>query len=115
LIETEKFYLFDVGLANYIARRTPRAGTPEFGKAFEHYLLMELKAYQAYVSPELDLAYWRTSSGLEVDFILGNMRTAIEVKGSGRVHEGDGGGCGPCGRNTGSNRPPSCVWRERSE
>ena len=88
LIETEKFYLFDVGVSNYLARRTPRAGTSEFGKAFEQYLLMELKAYQAYVNPELDIHYWRTSTGLEVDFILGDMQVAFEVK-AGRVHEGD--------------------------
>jgi predicted AAA+ superfamily ATPase len=32
MIETEKFYLVDVGVANYLGRRTPREGTPEFGK-----------------------------------------------------------------------------------
>ena len=86
LIETEKFYLFDVGIANYLARRTPRIGTPEFGNSFEHFILMELKAYQAYKNPELDIRYWRTSTGFEVDFILGEMNVAIEVKGSHRVH-----------------------------
>ena len=86
LIETEKFYLFDVGVANYLARRVPRIGTPEFGNSFEHYILMELKAYQAYRNPELDIRYWRTSTGFEVDFILGDMNVAIEVKGSHRIH-----------------------------
>ena len=86
LIETEKFYLFDVGVANYLARRTPKLGTPEFGNSFEHYILMELKAYQAYRNPELDIRYWRTSTGFEVDFILGDMNAAIEVKGSQRIH-----------------------------
>ena len=86
LIETEKFYLFDVGVANYLARRTPRIGTPEFGNSFEHFILMELKAYQAYRNPELDIRYWRTSTGYEVDFILGEMNLAIEVKGSQRVN-----------------------------
>jgi predicted AAA+ superfamily ATPase len=89
MIETEKFYLFDVGVANYLSRRAPREGTPEFGKAFEHYILMELKAYQAYRNPELDIRYWRTSTGMEVDFILGEMDVAVEVKGARRVHEGD--------------------------
>jgi hypothetical protein len=89
LIETDKFYLFDVGVSNYLARRTPRAGTPEFGKSFEHFILMELKAYQAYEDPELELRYWRTSTGLEVDFVLGDMVVAVETKGSRRVHEGD--------------------------
>ncbi|MEK6717761.1 MAG: AAA family ATPase [candidate division NC10 bacterium] len=89
MIETEKFYLFDVGVANYLSRRTPREGTPEFGKAFEQYILMELKAYQAYRNPELDIRYWRTSTGMEVDFILGEMDVALEIKGARRAHEGD--------------------------
>ena len=29
----------------------------EFGNSFEHYILMELKAYQAYRNPELDIRY----------------------------------------------------------
>lgn len=89
LIETEKFYLFDIGVTNYLAGRVPIEKTPEFGKAFEHFILMELKAYQAYRNPELMLHYWRTSTGLEVDFILGDMDVAIEIKASSRVHETD--------------------------
>ena len=42
LIETEKFYFFDVGVTNYLARRMPRIGTPEFGNGFEQFILMEL-------------------------------------------------------------------------
>lgn len=86
LIETEKFYLFDIGVANYLARREPRIGTPEFGKSFEQFILMELKAYQAYRNPELDICFWRTSTGFEVDFILGDMDVAIEVKSSQKIH-----------------------------
>ena len=89
MILTEKFYLFDVGVTNYLARRKPNPGTPEFGKSFEQYILMELKAYQAYKNPELPITFWRTSTGREVDFILGEKDLAIEVKGSSRVHEGD--------------------------
>jgi len=89
LIETEKFYLFDVGLANYLAQRKPQYGTPEFGKSFEHYILLELMAYKAYKYPELLLHYWRTSTGIEVDFILGEMEVAIELKTSRRIHESD--------------------------
>ena len=89
LIETEKFYLFDIGVAHYLAGRVPVPKTPEYGKAFEHFILMELKAYQAYRNPELLLHYWRTASGFEVDFILGDMEVAIEIKSSQRVHETD--------------------------
>ncbi|MBI5206940.1 MAG: DUF4143 domain-containing protein [Candidatus Firestonebacteria bacterium] len=89
MISTEKFYLFDVGVANYLSRRQPQPGTPEFGKAFEHYILMELKTYQAYRNPDMPISFWRTSTGREVDFILGDKDLAIEIKGSSRVHEGD--------------------------
>lgn len=89
LIDTEKFYLFDVGISNYLAQRKPKYGTPEFGKSFEHYILMELMAYKAYKNPELLLHYWRTSTGREVDFILGDMEVAIEIKTSKRIHETD--------------------------
>lgn len=89
MIVTEKFYLFDVGVANYLSRRQPLLGNPEFGKAFEHYILMELKAYQAYRNQDMPITFWRTSTGREVDFIIGDKDLAIEIKGSSRVHEGD--------------------------
>ena len=89
LIETEKFYWFDIGVANFLAHRAPRIGSPEFGKSFEHYILMELRAWCAYRQPELSLSFWRTASGYEVDFILGDFHAAIEVKGGARVHDGD--------------------------
>ncbi|MBU1122431.1 MAG: ATP-binding protein [Candidatus Omnitrophota bacterium] len=89
MITTEKFYLFDVGVANYLARRKPVIGSAEFGKSFEHYILMELKAYQSYKNPDLPITFWRTSTGREVDFILGDKNTAIEIKASSRVHETD--------------------------
>jgi predicted AAA+ superfamily ATPase len=89
MILAEKFYLFDVGVANFLMNRRPKIGSPEFGKSFEHYILMELRAYQGYEAPDLDLTYWRTSSGQEIDFIFGDKQLAIEIKGSPRVHEGD--------------------------
>lgn len=89
MILTEKFYLFDVGVANYLAGRQPKIGSSEFGKSFEHYILMELRAYQAYRKPDLPITFWRTSAGQEVDFILGDKELAVEIKGAKRVHEGD--------------------------
>ena len=89
MIMTEKFYFFDVGVCNYLARRTPRLGGADFGKSFEHYLLMELKAYQAYRQPDLPIAFWRTSTGQEVDFVLGDRETALEIKASVNVHARD--------------------------
>jgi uncharacterized protein len=87
LIQTEKFYLFDVGIANYLARRAPREGTPEFGKSFEHYILMELMAYRSYRAPDMEVRYWRTSTGREVDFVINEKELALEIKASHRVSE----------------------------
>ena len=89
LIQTDKFYLFDVGVANWLCRRRPSPGTPEFGKSFEHLVLMELLAFRAYQSLDLEFYYWRTASGLEVDFLVDDRRVAIEVKSSQRVHSSD--------------------------
>lgn len=89
MIAADKFYLFDVGVANYLARRRPVLGSPDFGKSFEHFVWMEISSYRRYRDPDLELRYWRTSTGYEVDFILGEMRAAVEVKGSARVHERD--------------------------
>jgi predicted AAA+ superfamily ATPase len=87
---TPKFYLFDVGVANYLARHTVTAlkGSAA-GKSFEHYLLMELMAYINMSRKRVDITYWRTKTGLEVDFILGNADVAIEVKISEQVHQQD--------------------------
>ena len=89
MILAEKFYLFDVGISNFLINRKPKIGSSEFGKSFEHYILMELRAYQGYRTPDMPISYWRTSSGQEIDFILGEKQLAIEIKGSARVHEGD--------------------------
>lgn len=89
LIRTDKFYFFDVGVANHLANRRPIPGTPDFGKAFEHYVHMELVNFRRYRSPDLDLSYWRTSTGQEVDFILGDMSVAVECKSSTKVHGPD--------------------------
>ncbi len=77
-LASSKYYFFDVGVVATLQGREFRQGTPEFGEAFETYLMHELVSYSDYVSGE-PLSYWRSTSGFEVDFILGD-HTAIEVK-----------------------------------
>lgn len=80
-ISTPKFYLFDVGITNRLMKREiPELRGDIAGKAFEHYILMELFAYRGLNDLEFDISFWRVQSGLEVDFILGNAEVAIEVK-----------------------------------
>ena len=77
-IASSKYYFFDVGVVGALQGRQVRAGTPEFGEAFETWLMHELTAYSDYRSGE-SLHYWRSTSGFEVDFIIGD-HTAVEVK-----------------------------------
>ena len=77
-LASSKYYFFDVGAVAVLQGREFRAGTPEFGEAFETYLMHELKSFSDYISGE-QLCYWRSTSGFEVDFIIGD-HTAVEVK-----------------------------------
>lgn len=90
IVATPKFYLFDVGVANYLAQREVTALKGEAaGRSFEHLLLTELVAYRGLHQKRFDISYWRTKSGLEVDFILGKASVAIEVKIREQVHQPD--------------------------
>jgi predicted AAA+ superfamily ATPase len=77
--ETPKFYLFDTGVATYLRRfEFKEMVGPEAGKAFEHYIFLELMAYKLLTNKRDEITYWRTKEGKEVDFIVSNM--AFEVK-----------------------------------
>ncbi|MCC5805366.1 MAG: ATP-binding protein [Opitutales bacterium] len=81
IVAAPRFYFFDICLVNDLTGRGPLVpGSSDFGAAFEHFIFMELRAWMAYRRYRGQLSYWRTSSGFEVDFILGHGATAIEVK-----------------------------------
>ncbi len=86
--EMPKFYIFDTGIASYLKRFKFKdmIGT-EVGKSFEHYMYLELMAYKLLNQKREDITYWRTSDGLEVDFVVQNL--AIEVKLSKSLHTSD--------------------------
>ena len=81
IIQSPRFYYFDVGIANYLLKRgNILPGSETFGKAFEHYIYHEIYAHRHYTQTDYPISYWRTTSGLEVDFILGDHEVAVEVK-----------------------------------
>lgn len=85
-----KFYLFDVGVLNALAKRSfSDLKGMTAGQAFEHYILMELMAYRGLNSLDFAISFWRTKTGLEVDFILGDGEIAIEVKIDAQVERAD--------------------------
>lgn len=80
---TQKVYFFDVGVVNQLAKRGAlEPGSELFGKAFENLCFHELTVYKNCKNPDLSIHFWRLSTGVEVDFILGNMEVAIELKSS---------------------------------
>ena len=89
LAATDKVYFFDIGVAHALAgRRTLQSGSPEYGLALEQLVFLELRAAVDYRRLDTDLTYWRTRTGLEVDFLLDD-HTAVEVKATSRVSSRD--------------------------
>lgn len=81
VITAPKFYLFDVGITNFLLNRSRiEKGTELFGKAFEHFIYQEIYAHSKYSEKNYPIYYWRTASQLEIDFVLGDNEVAIEVK-----------------------------------
>lgn len=81
LIQSPKFYYFDVGLANYLLGRTNlKRGTDDYGHAFEHYVMQEMIAYRGYNNKRDIISYWHTYDQKEVDAIIGDAKIAIEIK-----------------------------------
>ena len=85
-----KFYLFDTGLANRLMENTINATKGiEAGRSLEHYIFLELHAYIGLNDLDQAISYWRTHTGIEVDFIIHLKRGTpipVEVKISENVH-----------------------------
>ncbi len=87
-VETSKFYLFDSGVARRLSRRKETLpGTPEYGHLFETWVHHELRCRLDATVRDGEITYWRTQSGTEVDFIVGDV--AIEAKSTDHVSAAD--------------------------
>jgi len=81
VIQAPRLYFADVAVVNTLARRGRlEPGSELFGKAFENWVCHELSAYAAYRKEGAELSYWRLTTGVEVDFVVGEMEWAIEAK-----------------------------------
>ncbi len=79
-VETAKFYMFDTGVARRLSGRKKLVrGTPEYGHAFENWVMHEISSYADALRRDAEISYWRTRTNLEVDFVV-NDEVAIEVK-----------------------------------
>ncbi len=86
VIGAPRFYFFDIGVvAHLTGRGRVQPGSELFGRAFEHYIYMEVSAYASYSGVFFPISFWRTTTGHEVDLIFGDV--ALEVKSTPRIQD----------------------------
>jgi len=87
-----KFYLFDVGVYRTLRPKGPLDRPEEIeGMALEGLVAQSLRGWNAYSGGNYELYFWRSRSGVEVDFILYGTKDiyAIEVKNTDRIRPED--------------------------
>ena len=92
LVAHSKIYLFDAGVFRALRPSGILDRTEEIeGVALEGLVAQHLRAWNDYSLEKYDICFWRTRSGVEVDFIVygPNGFWALEVKNSTRVSTAD--------------------------
>ena len=88
-ISTSKFYFFDTGVAHALSgTRVLDRNSDLYGRSFEQWIAMELRAYLGYRRRHEELGYWRSTADHEVDFVIGD-HVAVEAKATRRVGASD--------------------------
>jgi predicted AAA+ superfamily ATPase len=92
LVHHQKFYFFDAGVFRSLRPRGPLDAPEEIeGMALEGLVAQHLRAVCQLRGDGTSLSFWRTRSGLEVDFVLygPGLFMAVEVKRSARLQRRD--------------------------
>lgn len=93
--QAPKFYFFDSGVKRALNRTLNldlQPGTYDYGRAFEHFIVLETLRSSAYRQNDFRCSYLRTKDGAEVDLIIerpGATTALIEIKSAERVDERD--------------------------
>ncbi len=81
-----KFYFFDGGVCRALTRMLTvplRPASADYGKAFEHFIILECIRLSGYFYPDYRFSYLRTKDGVEVDLVVerpGQTTLLIEIK-----------------------------------
>jgi uncharacterized protein len=89
-VATPKFYWFDSGVLNAAAGYTKQPSPSDWrGILLETWLVCEVRAYMELFRVKGSLAYWRTTSGSEVDLIwwYGEKVVLIEIKSAKKIRK----------------------------
>lgn len=91
LRKAPKFYFFDTGVQRALIKKSSMdliPKTQEFGKAFEHFFIVELMRIASYLRKDFDYSYYQTKDNAEVDLVINRPDGkcfAIEIKASDNV------------------------------
>lgn len=86
LAKHPKFYFFDCGVVRALQKKLNTSlieESEDYGRAFEHFIICEIIRYNDYHRLDLDISFYRTITGTEVDCILvlpSGELWAIEIK-----------------------------------
>jgi predicted AAA+ superfamily ATPase len=93
--EAPKFYLFDPGVTRALSKTLRVELLPKtyaFGRAFEHFILLECHRLNEYLRLDYGLHYLRTKSDVEIDLIIqrpGKPDLLVEIKSTDRITTDD--------------------------
>lgn len=95
LSQQPKFYFFDPGVVRALTRKLNvplEPQTPDYGDAFEHFVILETMRENAYRRWDLGFSFYRTESGAEVDLIIEMPKggiLAVEIKSRDTIESAD--------------------------
>ncbi len=91
LVSHPRYYFFDMGVTNALSRESGSAlsalSAHTRGRRFEQFVITQTKAQLSYLGADVELRFWRTQQGAEVDLVLCRGQTllaAVEIKSSER-------------------------------
>jgi predicted AAA+ superfamily ATPase len=90
-----KFYFFDTGVKSALARALDQPLTPgsyAYGRAFEHFVVLEAFRRNSYLRKDFRFSYLRTKDDAEIDLVVerpGLPLAFVEIKSAERVGERD--------------------------
>ncbi|MBI2027696.1 MAG: ATP-binding protein [Deltaproteobacteria bacterium] len=90
-----KFYFFDTGIVQALKKTLDFPLMPqsfEYGKAFEHFIILELFRLCQYAKKDISFSYLRTKDDAEIDLIIEGLKkypVLIEIKSKAKIDEKD--------------------------
>ena len=109
LVKSHKIYFYDTMLLCHLIGSTPeglvKAQPQVFGRLLENFILSELMKINHSSEDKVDISFYRTNDGREIDFILelNHKLVAIEVKHAENINEKDLAGIKELQQATGKN------------